>query len=78
MMEPFQSLKDDDWIKFGYTLWSKHKHKWKMHALKQYKKVWQNIYHSKADLEGGGPINRLGNPKYFCRGYILWSPHYEA
>jgi hypothetical protein len=68
---------DDDWIKFGHSIWVKNRNKRKA-ILKKYKIAWTNIYQSKPLLQNDGPMDLLDNPKYTCNGKVPWSQHVEA
>ena len=71
-------MEDDDWVKFGFTIWACRSGNQKTHALDSYKMAWTNIYHSNDMLVNGRPIDFLNNPQYTCSKPVPWRPEAEA
>lgn len=71
-------MQNDDWVKFGHTIWAKYTGKKQAHILKRYEKAWTEIYGSAPVLENGGPADFLNDAKYTCLGPVPWGQHHEA
>jgi hypothetical protein len=71
-------MQNEDWIKFGHTIWDQHTGKKKAYILKMYKKAWTEIYNTAPDLENGGPADFLNDTKYTCDEPVPWGQHHEA
>src|SRR5258705_150618 len=76
--EAFRAMQNDDWVKFGHTIWAKYTGRKQGHILKRYKQAWTEIYRSAPVLENGGPGNFLNDSKYTCVGPVPWGQHHEA
>jgi len=69
---------DDDWVKFGYSVWLPSSRKQREQALDRYKRAWSNLYTTAPLIDEGHPLDLLNNREYTCHKEVPWRPQVEA
>lgn len=65
-------MDDNDWIKFGYRIWSAQNTKLRAQVLQRFKLAWSHVYHTEPSLVKGAPPDFLDNPLYCCYKPVPW------
>lgn len=66
-------MESDDWVKFGWVLWSGRKDERQNLVMNFYQEAWKKNYNTDAVLnEDGSPANFLRDAQYTCRKPVPW------
>jgi hypothetical protein len=65
-------MDDNDWIKFGYKIWSAHHGNLRTQILQRFKMAWSRISNSDPPLVNGAPPDLLNDPLYYCYKPVPW------